>query len=965
VVNRIRTQLQTFNPNKADFPQTQHWYKQHDSLAMEKEKLDEFATQQHSYINQAQTIEEQVDDLTAQTREQQEMSIPASQPDDEELYDEQETNLNANQEPTNEDVLLFRLIQIQQQLNAVSEERNAIRAKNLGSFKSCAILSRERQLADKENIILRKQRNALQDRLDALEDQGIDIGKPRNDAEADARASRRRQREKGRYEGLAGAMISPALEEADGDAVQEVELETELLDATDEMDGVVEPPLLSPKEKHDIDMLFEEGSDDALSEESNNCSGEEVKQDFQAPTPQQFVSGGFTDDMVYGDENGEDLIDWTPDDEYEFNSYPAVAAPIAVPASRLPIFPAPFSPLQSSSTETPQVVLDYGDSLRSFGQAPDHLDKNQRGAALVELDKPWDDLARPLPPHSLPVPVASQLQFCEENLAYLQNELNQTTQRRDSALTKLESIRRDLATRIAEGKGARLRIKVLEDELSEQQMKEIQLREELRLEREEDPLADKLFLELNELRKQYEMCQDSVAVKEKYWNDLRNGLEEDIKSMKESIQSLQQQLSDAETKTLEANERVKVLEEAAEKGNAYVDELEQKIVVGHGQLNSLTNTVHAREEELKLLNTELAAVKEELELTKDNDASEATATALAGKQQDIRRLNSEVQTLKQELERTRSDLQGCHSTKQKYSTALAASESEVKKLASQLKDVIEERDQARTESRDAVAAAEKARDELVEGKRALGAANDMGHRLRRMSNENIRELVMAKEQRDEAVHDVGRLERDLSMCRDEARRLGKQVKELSEERDDLVIENRVVVRQFRVAMRRAEEAEKGLERCREESEGLKKQIEEKKDAVLGEILGEHESSREGTPDEEEKEDSPLPSPGLFHLVGEEPPSPVKPKPTTPASKPKPTKPAPKAKPSKAVPTEPLRRGTRDTRNPAPRYVDPPSSSPPSPIGFTSLNRRKRKPDVSWTEEMNDGEVARSRREKRK
>ena len=62
MVNRIRTQLQTFNPNKADFPQTQHWYKQHDSLAMEKEKLDEFATQQHSYINQAQTIEEQVDE---------------------------------------------------------------------------------------------------------------------------------------------------------------------------------------------------------------------------------------------------------------------------------------------------------------------------------------------------------------------------------------------------------------------------------------------------------------------------------------------------------------------------------------------------------------------------------------------------------------------------------------------------------------------------------------------------------------------------------------------------------------------------------------------------------------------------------------------------------------------------------------------------------------------------------------
>jgi hypothetical protein len=910
---------------------------------MEKDKLDEVAKQQYSYSSQAQMIQEQANEIATQTGEQQEMPTSASQSIYEELYDAQETNVNVNREPTNEDILLFQLTQTQQQLNAVIDQHDALQAKNLASFKRCAILSRERQLADKENIILRKQRNVLQDRLDILENQGIDIGKPRNDAEADARASRRRQREKGRYDGLAGAMIFPAREEEDCDAVQEMELETELLDATDEM-LKSEPPLLSLKEKHDIDMLFEEGSDETSSEESDSFI-----QEIQAPTPPQFLFSDFTGNgMVYGDENSEDLIDWTPDDEYEFNSYPAVAAPISVPASHLPIVPAPFSPLQPTSIEAPQVALDYGDSLRFFGQAPDDLDKNQRDAALAELDQPWDDLARPLSPRSFPTYPTSP--SCEERFTQLQTDHDSVKQAKDNARDELESIRRDLATRIAEGKGARLRIKVLEDELSERQTKEIQLREELRLEREEDPLADKLFLELNELRKQYELCTEVKEGTQKKLGQRQTECEQ----LTDNVEWLHQQLSDADTKLGEATERVKILEEGVRRGNAYVDELEQKIAVGRGQLNTLTDTLRARDEELKLLNAELIAVKEQLELAKDNsDASENTSAALAEKQQDVQRLTSELQTLKQNFDRTRSDLQGCHSSQQKSSTALAASESEVKKSSSELASVKSERDHAHTESRNAVAAAEIARDELVEGKRALGAANDMGHRLRHISSENIRELVMVKEQRDEAVHDVGRLERDLSMCRDGVRKLGEQVKELTEERDDLVTENRVVVGRYGEVVRRADEAEKGMEKRREESEGLRKEIRNKKDAVLGEILRENSGSREGTPDEQENEDSPLPSPGSFHLVGEEPSSLVKLMPNTPASK---------ARTPKTPPTGPLRRGTRDTRNPAPVYVDPPSPSPPSsPARLTRPNARKRKPPASWAEEMNDEEAARARR----
>ena len=910
IVNQIRTQLQTFDHNTPDFPQTRNWYKQHDSLAMEKDKLDDIAKPQNEITTQATMMEERVNQLETQAG-QHETAIQASHSDNDDLeldlysvLDDGE-NTNTDDEPTTEDILLFQLSQSQQQINALTKERDALKAKNLLSFKRCAILSREKQLIEKQNFMLRMQRNVLQSRLDILEDQGIDIGEPRNDAEAEARISRKKQRERRVYDGLAGAKIFPAQEEAYDDLV----LETELLDATDQIVGVG-PPLLSPKEKHAIDMLFEEASDDT--------NETDIEQDINAPVPQQFVFGGHIDnDMVY--ENNEDLIDWTQDDEeYQFSSYPPVSLRAASP---------PSSPLQTGEREVPEGWQDNGGSSIDLDQ--EELYKIQRDAALAELENPWEDLSRPLSPRSLPHYFPPSSPSCEEKLAQLQAEINAANEELYQTRGELESLRRDFATKSAEGKGARLRIKVLEEEILERELKEQQLREELRLEREEDPLADNLFVELNEVRRELEACEEEKTDVQGKLREVQGQYEGYKVENEANIQGLKHQLDGAKNAEKEATARVTALEEAAEKGNAWVGELEQKIVVGNGQLESLTDTIWAREEEIKLLTAELETLKEKLQLAKDNsEGLKDLNEALAAKEQDIQRLQAELQTKIQELERARSYLQGCNSNSQKLRIGLNNAEQEVEELTAQLNDALGERDQARFEARNAVVAAEKARDEVVESRQQREASNDMERRLRSISAENIRELASVREERDTAAHNLLRLERDLNSCREDVAAVKSQLTEISNERDDLVNENQNVVGRYMDAERRAEEHWKRVMEGIAEIERLRLTVNEP--------------------------DSPL-----AHIP-------------TPKTTPKPTKPTPKSKSTSKQKHKPAAstssvqpiRPPRLSRNPNPIYTAPLSPGSPTPPPTTPTAPkpdRKRKRGASEADEANKQQEKKRRR----
>jgi chromosome segregation ATPase len=906
IVNQIRTQLQAFDPNTPDFPQTRHWYEQHDSLAMEKDKLDAVAKQQNEITTQATMMEEKINQLETQAG-QHGTAIQASQSANDDLEldlyaaRDDAQNTNPDDEPTTEDILLFQLSQSQQEINALIGERDALKARNLLSFKRCAILSREKQLIEKQNFMLRTQRNVLQSRLDILEDQGFDIGEPRNDAEAEARVSRRKQRERRVYDGLAGAKIFPAQEEAyDG-----VVLETELLDATDQIVSVG-LPLLSPKEKHAIDMLFEEASDDT--------NETDIEQEINAPVPQQFNFGGYVDnDMVY--ENNEDLIDWTQDDdEYQFPSYP----PVSLKAASLP-----SSPLQGGEREVPEGWQDNGGNFINLAQ--EEVYKIQRDAALAELEKPWEDLSRPLSPRSLPHYLSPSSPSCVEKLAQLQAEINAANEELYQTRGELESLRRDFATKSAEGKGARLRIKVLEEEILERETKEQQLREELRLEREEGPLADNLFVELNEVRGELEVCEEEKADIQGKLSEVQDQYEGYKVEIEAKIQELKHQLAGAENVEREATARVMALEEAAEKGNAWVGELEQKIVVGNGQLESLTDTIWAREEEIKLQTAELEILKEKLQLVKDNsEILQDMNEALAAKEQDIQRLQAELQTQIQELERTRSYLHGCNSNSQKLRTGLNNAEQEVEELTAQLNDAVGERNQARNEARNAVVAAEKARDEVVESRRQLEASNDTGKRLRSVSAENIREPASVREERDTAVQNVVRLERDLNSCREDVAAVKAQLTEISNERDDLVRENQNVVGRYMDAERRAAEHWKRVMEGMTEIERLRLAVKEP--------------------------DSPL-----AHIP-------------TPKTTPKPKKPKstykPKHKPAASTRSVQSIRPPRLSRNPNPVYTTPlsPGSPTPSPKTPTAPKpERKRKRDVSEVDEANKQQEKKRRR----
>lgn len=934
VVRRIRTQLQGFDPSKADFAENQNWYKQQETLAMEKHKLGEIAGQRDHHVDQIRAIEEKFNTLAGQSGGQLETPIPVSKPANEgtvgDLYDAQETP--TNDAPTGEDILLFQLTQIQQELNAMTEECNTLRNKNMFSAKRSAILSREKQLIEKENFALRKHRNVLQHRLDALEDQGIDIGKPRNDLEAEARAARRQQRERIRHDGLAGAKIFPALETG-MEAFQNVMLETELLNSTDEIEAQEPETLLSPEEHHDIDMLFEEGSGESarwspLQESSASMSGDGAKQEIHAPMPPQFVSRGCRDeDMVYGDENSEDLIDWTPDDQYEFVSYP--------PASVQVIY-ASGIPTQANDISAP-LPAQYPPTL----SIPQDLAWQHHDSAL---NQPWDNLARPLSPRTSPPIPQDDDQECHnriEKLNQLQSwagaefgltlidldqfrEFNQTIQQRDAALYsleqsrgELEQFRRDLATRTGERNGARQRIAILEDEIKEREINEVQLREELRLEREEDPLADKLFVELAELRKQFEEAEEQNA------------------NAQENIELLEKKVVDGALKRGEDLEKLKALEDGAEKGNAIVAEYESRIQAGNDQLDSLTSTLYARDAEIESLDAQLAA------LHASQAEIEQLATELAATNTDmtislnaeIHRLGSELRTWKQELDNARSQTQGCQSALQKATAALKASQDEVEKLCFELTQTKMERDRAQYEARNAVAAAEKARDEGVESRRALGVANDMGHRLRRISSENIRELVHVREERDNAVHDVSRFTRDLSFARDEVMKLKGEIEGFERERE--VLTGQFVDAEGRAVEygRQVLELEGRIEELRELVQDLSREADGKADGddtkmtdaktkmeeVLDEILGPHDSTVQGVPVADPA------SPASLYLIGEEPDSVDR---STPAPK-GPKSRGPRGSRAKSS-TAPKRKGERVTRNPAPVYVDLPSPSTPRP-----------------------------------
>jgi len=255
-------------------------------------------------------------------------------------------------------------------------------------------------------------------------------------------------------------------------------------------------------------------------------------------------------------------------------------------------------------------------------------------------------------------------------------------------------------------------------------------------------------------------------------------------------------------------------------------------------------------------------------------------------------------------------------------------EQEVEELTAQLNDALGERDQARFEARNAVVAAQKARDEVVESRQQREASNDMERRLRSISAENIRELASVREERDTAAHNLLRLERDLNSCREDVVAVKSQLTEISNERDDLVNENQNVVGRYMDAERRAEEHWKRVMEGIAEIERLRLTVNEP--------------------------DSPLP-----HIP-------------TPKTTPKPTKPTPKSKSTSKQKHKPAAstssvqpiRPPRLSRNPNPIYtapLSPGSPTPPPTIPMAPKPDRKRKRGASEADEANKQQEKKRRR----
>jgi hypothetical protein len=232
-------------------------------------------------------------------------------------------------------------------------------------------------------------------------------------------------------------------------------------------------------------------------------------------------------------------------------------------------------------------------------------------------------------------------------------------------------------------------------------------------------------------------------------------------------------------------------------------------------------------------------------------------------------------------------------------------------------------------------------------------ANDMGHRLRRISSENIRELAHVREERDSAVHDVSRFTRDLSFARDEVMKLKGEGEGFERERE-------VLTGRFVDAERRAVEyghqvleLEGRIEELRKLVQVLSREASGKADGddtkmtdtktkmeeVLDEILGPHDSTVQGVP---------VADPASLYLKGEEPDSPARPVDrSTPAPK-GPKSRGPRGSRAKSS-TAPKRKGERVTRNPAPVYVDPPSPSTPRPPKRPPPRRRRAGGDGDYEE----------------
>jgi chromosome segregation ATPase len=882
-VNKIRGQLQAFDPTKADLPQTQNWYEQQEILNIEKGKLDEIAKQQKDYLYQVQIMEEKVNELAArrQSGEQgdfREVGNEISRPDTkgvkssaEEIYEMQEMEIDEG--PATQS-LFDRLMQSEAQLREMTEERNTLRDKNLALAKRSAVLNREMWGIQKESKILRRQRNILQGRFDDLEDQGIDIGVPRNDLEAEARSSRKRQRDQlARMQHLGGTVESNIKEgvEADVDFFQGAMLETELQNATDEMEDETLEEVRLQKQRGSIDSLFTNGSDKASSEDSNLWSPVKEATPEKAANEKKHTSPPLSsassmqvdDDMVYGDENSEDLIDWTEadEDDYQIDC---------------------FEVASGEPSENPEVLIQKEDPVPPMSPAasPTHRDS----------------------------------QDYEEKLPLARAECDLVKQQTNQALAELELTRRDLATRTAERNGARQRMQLLDEEIAERETREIQLKEELRLAREEDPLADKLFVELHELRTAYEAVEERRAAAE------------------DEIKELQLEMYEAEAKGGRDLERIKQLESVVEWNNGLIENLERQLGAANSQLSSMSAGLNAR-------------------------------------QVDVQRIAADLQTARNDFERALTSSKAFESCLTAIREEKNIAQVEVKSLAEKLRLANGESISAKAEVRDlarenekAVAAANTANEVAGDLRRSLNASNDMGHRLRRISGENTRELVMVRDERDSALHDISKLTRDLATSHEELGRLraslGTLIQErgraqasllsVTNERDHALKEVTDLSEQLQGQKRQVDEHIHSVRMFSDENEKLLAAQEDLKRQIRNLLAArEHHQASEGKKQNMQIEAVQNPKPAwidttLHNLqqggMPKQPGSPtlfVNNTPVTAGLSESIHAPAP-------VHGPPIRKSTRSTRNPAPTYVEPPSPSTPKQIRkWKNASRGKR------------------------
>jgi len=837
----------------------------------------------------------------------------------------------ASEEESIRNYVQDQLTETQQKLRAMTEERNTFRDKNLALAKRSAILSREMQATKKESEILLMQRNILQGRLDNLEDQEIDIREPRNDPEAEAHASRGRQREHlARIQGVEGRAETDIRRWLDTNlhSFQDASLETELQNAPDKMEDQTLEIIDHQEPRDDLDSLFSGGSDEEPLKNSAKSSplhsksnGDSVHQENQTSIALPFAHSGLTDSgMVYGDENSEDLIDWTEDDdEYRIDCYQTESNDASHHPEVSVQQDVPERPVSPQYSATIWIDRDYCQEKIELVRVELEAVKRQRDEVLAKLES----RGPPLPQENSPTLLANQ--YYEEKLNAARAEIDLMKQQRDTVMAELKQLQRDLATRTAERNGARQRIKLLDEEIAERQMTEVQLREELRLGREEDPLADKLFVELVELRKEYEDA------------------EEERLRAEERFKCLQQQVYEADVKRGEDIEKLKSLESVVEKTTGVVESVEHQVQAANAKLRTMSATLDAR-------------------------------------QLDVQRIHSELLTARNDLGMAQVECKG-------YQTAIAAviqeratAQTEANELTAELGYANEERNSARAKSEElalkakmALAATEAANKVVVDLRKSLNACNDMGYQLRSISNDNITELLMVRDQRDSALLDLVKSTRDLTTANEELERLRTALGTTTEERNnsraslmamtderdhalqdcdnsavELMKENLL----FRSEYERAEENLQSaqifsneIERHLKTQENLRKQIEDLTTALDSNTATVEKQARSEiqiqitappfTPLDaayREPIQSDTSSGDEVRVnISEQPDSPTLFINDTPVTSDFP--------PSRPVPAQGIRKSTRSTRNPAPLYVDPPSPSVPK-------HNRKRKAESS-------------------